>query len=254
VPELFPYTREERRVFLEAELSVPVRLRYGRSGTQPVLARAPTPTELKREPRLSGGRVILLHRRFADADLQVWQDLASWLRSGRRARRACQRLDTWLDQLRSDGTEPAPPPGHPGEHHHLPQLTQEVIATHLRDAFEERPIPTTTWATRKRSTARRGLRLGSYDSSRDLIRIHPVLDQPAVPGWIVAFVLYHELLHALIPSHRSGRRLIHHGPTFRAKEHSHPDHQRATNWEQRHLSRLIRSARSGKPIRRSTLP
>ena len=247
---LFPPTPEERRAGLEEALEVPVRLRYGRSGTQPVLARRPTATELAREPRLEGGRVVVLHRRFADADPEVWEDLAKWLRSGRRARAACRRLDTWLDRLRADPVEPAPRAGHPGDHHHLGKITRQVISAHLSGEFKRRRTPVVSWATRKRSTARRGLRLGSYDSSRDLVRIHSVLDQSAVPEWVVAFVVYHELLHALIPSQRVGRRLMHHGSLFRRREQAHPDHTRAIAWENAHLQKLIRSARTGKHLRR----
>jgi len=253
VSYLFPPTQEERRADLERAIGVPVRLRYGRSGTQPVLARGPTATELAREPRLEGGRVVVLHQSFRDADPLVWEDLGKWLRSGRRAHAACRRLDTWLDRLRADPCSRPPKPGHPGDHHRLPDLTARVIASHLLGEFEGRRTPVVTWATRKRSTARHGLRLGSYDNSRDLVRIHPVLDQPAVPEWVVSFVVYHELLHAIIPSKRVGRRQIHHGAEFRRRESAHPDCSRATEWEKRHLRRLIRSARTGKPMRRTLL-
>jgi len=216
-----------------------------------VVARGPTETELAREPRLEGGRVLVLHESFAEADPLVWEDLAKWLVSGRRARKACHRLDAWLDRLRADPSSSPPEPGHPGDHHKLPELSQKVIDAHLEGEFEGRQTPVISWATRKRSTARHGLRLGSYDSTKDLVRIHPVLDQQAVPEWVVAFVVYHELLHALVPSKRIGRKLIHHGAEFRARERAHPDFERATEWEKRHLQRLIRSARTGKPMRRS---
>ena len=247
---LFPLSNPERQEELERALGVPIKLRYGRSGSQPVVARGPTATELAREPRLEGGRVLVLHERFQRADPVVWEDLVKWLRAGRRARKACQRLDAWLDGLRADPAPGRVQAGHPGDHHLLPRLSAAVISEHLPGEFIEREPPVITWAARKRSTARRGLRLGSYDSSRDLVRIHPVLDQEAVPEWVVAFVIYHELLHALIPSRRVGRRLIHHGPEFRARERAHPDFERATAWERKNLDRLIRSARTGKPLRR----
>jgi len=249
VPHLFPYTTEERRAELEHALGVPVRLRFGRSGTRPVVARGPTKRELEREPQLTGGRVVLLHQQFTDADAGVWEDLVKWLRSGRRARAACRRLDGWIDRMHAQEAEPALRAGHPGDHHLLPEITQQVIVTHLSREFDERRTPVVSWAPRKRSTARRGLRLGSYDNSRELVRIHRVLDQPAVPEWVVAFVVHHELLHAIIPSQRVGRRLIHHGAEFRRRERAHPDHARATRWEEKHLARLIRSARTGKPMR-----
>ena len=249
--DLFTTTQEERRDRLESILNAPVKLRYGRSGTQPVVARSPTKLELKREPRLKGGRVLILHKSFEDADTEVWEDLASWLRNGRRSRAACQRLDAWLDRLRVDPKPPKTVARPVGDMHRLDEIAQRVIADHLSEELKDRRTPNITWTPKKRSTARRGLRLGSYDASRDLVRIHSVLDQAAVPEWVVAFVVYHELLHAVIPSKRSGRRLIHHSAEFRKREAAHPDFLRVTRWENKHISRLIRAARTGKGIRRT---
>ena len=249
--DLFTAPLEERRGGLELILGVPVKLRYGRSGTQPVVARTPTKVELKRDPRLEGGRVVILHKSFEDADTEVWEDLASWLRNGRRSRAACQRLDAWIDRLRIAPTPQKSVARPAGDEHQLDEISRRVIAEHLSEDLRERRVPSITWTPKKRSTARRGLRLGSYDASRDLVRIHSVLDQPAVPEYVVAFVIYHELLHAVIPSKRVGRRLIHHGAEFRRREASHPDFLRVTRWEKDHISRLIRAARTGKLIRRA---
>ena len=251
MPDLFTPTHEERRSDLESTLGVPVKLRYGRSGTQPVVARTPTKVELKREPRLEGGRVVILHKSFEDATTEVWEDLASWLRNGRRSRAACQRLDAWIDRLQIAPTPQKSVTRPAGDEHQLDEISRRVIAEHLSEDLRERGAPSITWTPKKRSTARRGLRLGSYDASRDLVRIHSVLDQAAVPEWVVAFVVYHELLHAVIPSKRSGRRLIHHSAEFRKREAAHPDYLRVTRWEKKHISRLIRAARTGKPIRRA---
>ena len=250
MPDLFTPTHEERRSDLESTLGVPVKLRYGRSGTQPVVARTPTKVELKREPRLKGGRVLILHKSFESAETEVWEDLASWLRNGRRSRAACQRLDAWIDSLQIASTPQKSVTRPVGEEHRLDEIATRVIAEHLSEDLRGRQVPSITWTPKKRSTARRGLRLGSYDASRDLVRIHSVLDQAAVPEHVVAFVIYHELLHAVIPSKRVGRRLIHHGADFRRREASHPDFLRVTQWEKDHISRLIRAARTGKLIRR----
>ena len=247
---MFTPPLEERRASLESILGVPVKLRYGRSGTQPVVARTPTQVELKREPHLKDGRVVILHKSFEDAETEVWEDLGSWLRNGRRSRAACQRLDAWLDKLCIDPAPPKSVAKPVGDQHQLDEISQRVIAEYLADDLIDRRAPTITWTPKKRSTARRGLRLGSYDASRDLVKIHSVLDQAAVPEWVVAFVVYHELLHAVIPSRRVGRRLIHHGTEFRRREASHPDFLRVTRWEKDHISRLIRAARTGKLIRR----
>jgi hypothetical protein len=82
------------------------------------------------------------------------------------------------------------------------------------------------------------------------VRIHPVLDQPAVPVWFVRYVLFHELLHAVLPPRRGrGSRWIHHGAEFRRRERDYADYARAIAWEDAHMPALIRSAKRGTPMR-----
>jgi predicted metal-dependent hydrolase len=96
---------------------------------------------------------------------------------------------------------------------------------------------------------RRSLQLGSFDPETTLIRVHPVLDQPAVPRTFVRYVLFHELLHAeLNEPCAPGRRMQHHGREFRRREAAYPGTAPALAWQERHLSALLRSARSGKPM------
>ena len=97
-----------------------------------------------------------------------------------------------------------------------------------------------TWGRRARSSARRTLMLGNYRPDGNVVRIHPVLDQKLVPDWYVRFILFHEILHAAIPSGR-----VHHTPAFRRREQQHPDYARARKWEKKHITKLIRSARKG---------
>lgn len=61
-------------------------------------------------------------------------------------------------------------------------------------------------------------KLGHYDQVRDTVVVSPVLDDRAVPEYVIDFVIYHELLHkelgvALV----NGRRNAH-TPAFRAAE------------------------------------
>ncbi len=76
------------------------------------------------------------------------------------------------------------------------------------------------------------------------MRIHPVLDREDVPSWYVRYILFHELLHAALPSERQQReRCIHHGGEFRRRERAYADYGKALRWEKENLSRLIRLAR-----------
>jgi len=193
---------------LEERLGRPVEVRFGRARTQPVHSVAGP-----------DGVRVRLHAFFAEAPPEIADALAAWLRSGRRARRACARLDAWIDAR-------------------LAALPPRRWAKEFDADFFMRPLPQLTWGRRARSRARRSLHLGSYAADQDLVRIHPVLDHETVPEWFVRFVLFHEILHAAVDPHG-------HGPGFRARERSYADYRRAVSWQREHFGRLLRRARRG---------
>jgi predicted metal-dependent hydrolase len=88
---------------------------------------------------------------------------------------------------------------------------------------------------------RRSIKLGSYHASERLIRIHPALDQPFVPEYFIAFVIFHEMLHERIGTTRQGhgRRCVH-PPEFRALEARFPSAAEALRWEKENLGKLLR--------------
>ncbi|MEM8960743.1 MAG: hypothetical protein AAGD38_04630, partial [Acidobacteriota bacterium] len=95
----------------------------------------------------------------------------------------------------------------------------------------------------RRRSHRRSIRLGSYCSERRLIRVHRVLDHHDVPAWFVAWVVFHELLHAAEPpTAGSGGRRVVHTAAFRRREQAHPDTERARRWLARHLDVLLERA------------
>ena len=69
----------------------------------------------------------------------------------------------------------------------------------------------------------RSLRFGSYWRSEDVIRIHPALDDKRVPPEFVEYIVFHEMLHAAVPSDKAAGRWIHHHRTFRSLESRFPD-------------------------------
>ena len=74
-----------------------------------------------------------------------------------------------------------------------------------------------------------------------VIRIHPLLDQPFVPRWFLEYVLYHEMLHSVVPdeTNSAGRRRIHTAEFYR-RERAFPRYRRARQWEDENLARFVR--------------
>lgn len=130
-----------------------------------------------------------------------------------------------------------------GQHHQL-----DVLAARVRAAWPTLPVEVPVgWGRMPARLPRSTVRLGSCGGQPTVVRIHPVLDNPDVPPWFIEFVLYHELLHALLPPQRVGDRRIIHSAEFRALERAHPDHTRALGWERSQLGVLLRQlARRGR--------
>jgi hypothetical protein len=85
------------------------------------------------------------------------------------------------------------------------------------------------------------MRLGSYNESENVIRMHPALDQAFVPRYFVASVVFHEMLHEMHGAEEisEGRRAVH-TPAFLADEQRFRDYARARAWENKHIKRLLR--------------
>jgi hypothetical protein len=88
---------------------------------------------------------------------------------------------------------------------------------------------------------RRTVKTGVYLEEGRLIRIHPSLDRQEVPGFYVAFVVFHEMLHQAVPAREvNGRRVVH-GAEFRRRERAWPDYARALAWERANIRLLLSS-------------
>jgi hypothetical protein len=100
-----------------------------------------------------------------------------------------------------------------------------------------------TWGRRTRPNVknRATIKLGSYSAIERLIRVHPVLDKEWVPRYFVSYIVYHEMLHHVIPALRAGRRAILHSSEFNRREREFRHFERAIAWETKHLHRLLRS-------------
>ncbi len=94
--------------------------------------------------------------------------------------------------------------------------------------------------TRPHGKQRGTIKLGSYSATERLIRVHPALDRDWVPRYFVSYIVYHELLHHLIPAVSDGGRVVLHTQAFGERERDFRHYERALEWERKHLGRLLR--------------
>ena len=181
-----------------------------------------------------------LHHMFLDAPARVEDALVRFIATG--DREASTIVGRFIDRNghRLRASQPVLRPlATQGEHHDL-----YAIFTTLNDRYFGGTVDAlVTWGRGGRRPAgrsRRSIKLGSYSTLERLIRVHPVLDRPWIPRYFVAYVLYHEMLHHVVPAVARGRRRLHHPPKFVERERLFRDYERALAWERTHLHRLLR--------------
>lgn len=180
---------------------------------------------------------VRLHHMFLDASDEIVEELVTYLSEGGAI--ASRRIGRFIEANRHRIKQ------RPrrivlkarGAHHDLLDLLGEAAAL-LPEGSSDARI---TWGKQppRRQGRRQSIRLGTYTHDTKLIRIHPALDQADVPQFFVAFVVFHELLHHVVPAQRNGGRIYHHTPEFQRRERAHPDYERAVRWEKENLESLL---------------
>jgi hypothetical protein len=112
-----------------------------------------------------------------------------------------------------------------GAHHDLGPLFQSLNEQYFEGKLAE---PRLGWSTRAWRT-----QLGCFDPALKQILINRRLDHPRVPECVVAYVLYHEMLHVKHPMRFERCRRESHSPEFRREETRFADYERAMRFLKR---------------------
>lgn len=80
-----------------------------------------------------------------------------------------------------------------------------------------------SWFGRGEIIPKTRITFGSYNHNLKLIKINRLLDKEHIPEYFVHYIVYHEMLHNLLPPKRKrrGRHHIHHNE-FKSKEREFP--------------------------------
>ncbi len=99
----------------------------------------------------------------------------------------------------------------PGRHFDLEEIRAEINRAYFGDRLSGIRI---LWS---RNRSRR--RLGYYRECVHTVVISRALDHPDIPRYVVAYVVYHEMLHADMPARRNGsRRQVHTAEFYRREQ------------------------------------
>ncbi len=186
-----------------------------------------------------GGLKVRINRAFAQADDETRKALIRFLKRPTPKVRAV--IDDFIleNHQQIESSAPAKKPGslRTWNYHHdlgaiLDRVSQEygISADGIKIG----------WGQSVRRRKRRYIKFGSYDDEHRLIRMSPDLDRPGVPDFFVEFIVYHELLHALLPVEHgpSGRRKVH-TKQFKKLEKKFARYREALEWEKVFLRKYL---------------
>ena len=163
---------------------------------------------------------VRLHEVFASAPDQVFTALVAYLRT--RRKRYWAQVSAYARTISVGEPQHATPCHTRGRVYDLQALSQEVNDIYFGGSLRYR----IGWGRRAGHSKGRSIRYGTCNVATRLIRIHPVLDDAKVPADFVRYILYHEMLHLVVPPIMRGDRRIDHPAAFRRLERLFPDFDR----------------------------
>src|SRR5260370_21852441 len=113
---------------------------------------------------------------------------------------------------------------HEGEYFDLKAIFDKLNAEYFNGGLKGYAI---TWGRRRRLPPKEYFVFGTIQEEDRIIRIHPLLDAPFVPTCFLDYVIYHEMLHAIVPEEidETGRRRIHTSEFYRSEQKFHYSHR-----------------------------
>ncbi len=166
-----------------------------------------------------GSATLRLHEAFRKAPDPVVDALCRYLERGRRG--DWGPIRDYAQQIVTRERPVTQPRQTVGAIHDLGQISADVNERH----FSGRIRCQVRWGKAGRSQRRRrSIRYGSWNESLREVRVHPALDDARVPESFVAYIVFHEFLHAVVPPQVEGGRRIVHGRTFRSLEEQYPEY------------------------------
>ncbi len=193
---------------------------------------------------------LRLHRMFLTAEPEVVAALGHWLKTPR-SKKVGGIIDAFIRQNLHEIRTYQPRAMKTitvGETYDLEGLFRKINTRY----FDNAVTAVITWGKMptnfsRRRRAVRSIRFGSYSKPDNLIRIHPVLDSPKVPPYFIEYIVYHEMLHAVVEYEKTASGQVRcHTRQFRERERAFEAYPQAVDWlnQSGNLEHLFRARRT----------
>lgn len=116
----------------------------------------------------------------------------------------------------------------------------EVCGQVNRDYFRDRVDVDLTWSRRPNKRFMGTWRQAS-NGGKNLITINRLLDDDRVPPYYLQYLVYHEMLHEVVPDEKRNGHTIKHSRRYREMERHFTRYHDAVEWARHNVERLYRS-------------
>lgn len=124
-----------------------------------------------------------------------------------------------------------------GKVYDLDAIYKQLNSSYFQDRLKLR----ITWYGKPFNKRRSRVIFGQYYDHLKLIKIHRMMDDPFFPEYFVRFVVYHEMLHEVIPGYVDERGFFRtHGAKFKEEERKFLDYEKAITWERKNKKFLFK--------------
>jgi hypothetical protein len=173
---------------------------------------------------------LKLHKLFQNAPTPVFEAILDFVQKNDPAARGILRQMVHL-HFSKNKEEPSPL-NSMGKVYDLQEIFDRTNAS-----FKLKGI-TIGWSKRLFRGRFRSITFGCFDTTCRQIRINPILDSLEVPLYFIEFIVYHELLHALLPPKVNGEgRCSIHSKQFQEEERKFPHYEQAKKWAKNFIQR-----------------
>jgi predicted SprT family Zn-dependent metalloprotease len=212
-------------------------------GTKPFVTLTNNRSTMLTLERKGSAIFIRMHRCFVSAPDEVLKVIANF--TARRKYKQRQILwdyfEGWVKQNNISEELPKRKTITKGKHFDLSQ----IICDLNRRYFDGKVDATITWGRLRQASGRRWrksrhITLGSYRARENTVIIHPHLDRPGVPRYVLEAVVFHEMCHQVVPKKSANGQWRSHTKEFRQLEKSFPMFSQAKKWEDENLDYLLR--------------
>ena len=180
---------------------------------------------------------IRLHWMFLKAPKNLWRHIGRYIATHHKT--SSKLVDRFIEDHWHWVRHPLPPIQTKGKTCDLEKIFRHLNRRYFRGKIKAK----ITWGKSASRRAYEELQMGSFSTSRQLITIHPHLDQKWIPRFVVEATIFHEMCHAMIPVKTvNGRKQIH-PPAFKKLESQYRHLKKVKTWEEKNINRLLRKPR-----------